>query len=108
MVARDETGYSNREEFILLSFAGGGEMEKYEEVASILINKAYGGDSSKLRGYINYMNPVGTTGGDWRTYYFGENYERLSEIKAEYDVTNGFGNQVQVRPALSKKEKAGK
>ena len=107
-MARDETGYSNREEFILLSFAGGGEMEKYEEVASILINKAYGGDSTKLRGFYNYLNPVGTTGGDWRTYYFGENYERLSEIKAEYDVTNGFGNQVQVRPALSKKEKAGK
>jgi len=108
VVARDKTGYSNREEYILLSFAGAGGMEKYEEVASILINKAYGGDSTKLRGYINYMNPVGTTGGDWRTYYFGDNYERLSEIKAKYDVTNGFGNPVQVRPALSKKAKAGK
>ena len=108
MVARDETGYFGREEFTLLQFGGGpvaAAAEKYDKVTSILVNKVYDGDASKLRGYYNYMNPEGNR--DWRNYYFGDNYEQLSLIKAKYDVTNGFGNPLQVEPApLS--SKAGK
>lgn len=79
-------------------------MEHYELVASILINEAYGGDSSQLRGFYNYVNPEGNR--DWRTYYFGDNYEQLSVVKAKYDETNGFGNPVQVEPAPSSSSKA--
>ena len=103
-MARDETGYFNREEFTLLNIDPG-VPELYEKLASILVNKVYDGDSSKLRGYYNYLNNEGNR--DWRNYYFGDNYERLSVIKAKYDVTNGFGNPLQVAPApLS--SKAGK
>ena len=101
-MARDETGYFGREEFTLLSLD---TTEKYEAIASILVNKAYDGDASKLRGFYNYLNAEGNR--DWRNYYFGDNYERLSIIKAKYDETNGFGNPLQVEPApLS--SKAGK
>lgn len=98
MKARDETSYSNREEFFL---AGG----LPEAATSILVNKVYGGDSSKLRGYYNYPSAEGNR--DWKTFYFGDNYERLSVIKAKYDETNGFGNPLQVEPAPSS-SKAGK
>ena len=99
---RDATGYYNREEYTLLDV---GDEDQYEAITSILINKAYDGDASKLKGYYNYMNPEGNP--DWQNFYFGDNYEKLSVIKAKYDVTNGFGNPVQVAPA-SLSSKAGK
>lgn len=57
------------------------------------------GDATKLQGYYNYMQPVGNP--NWRYYYFGENYERLSHIKLHYDPLNVFGNPMQVSPAFS-------
>lgn len=56
------------------------------------------GDPTKLRGFYNYMHPPGNP--NWREYYFGSNYQRLSEIKAKYDGTNVFGNPMQVEPAI--------
>lgn len=94
MVGRDETGYFGREEYSLLSLD---TTDHYDAIASILVNKAYDGDASKLKGFYNYLNAEGNR--DWRNYYFGDNYERLSLVKAMYDETNGFGNPLQVEPA---------
>ena len=60
------------------------------------------GDPTKLRGFYNYLNPPGNP--NWREYYFGKNYKRLSEIKAKYDETNMFGNPLQVEPAVPAKQ----
>ena len=49
-------------------------------------------------GYYNYMNPPGNP--NWRQYYFGGNYERLTLIKAKWDPLNFFGNPYQVEPAI--------
>lgn len=110
MLERDETGYFNREEYTLLSLNNAPNTtianEHYDAIASILVNKAYDGDASKLRGFYNYLNYDGNR--DWRNYYFGDNYERLSLVKAMYDETNGFGNPLQVEPApLSSKASNG-
>jgi len=110
LIAPEETGYANREEFWLLAFDNA-DLEAnnvwYNEFTSILTNKVYGGDPSKIRGFYNYVNPLGNP--NWREYYWGDNYERLSEIKLVYDETNGFGNPVQVEPAIpGKKKKNGK
>lgn len=103
IVPPDATGYANRAEYMLLSFAGGfGGVERLNQVAEILVEKVYGGDPTKLRGYYNYMNPPGSP--NWREYYFGKNYQRLSEIKAKYDETNMFGNPLQVEPAVPAKQ----
>ena len=104
MVKRDETAYFGREEYSLLAF---NSKQQYDNIASILVNKAYDGDATKLRGYYNYLNIEGNS--NWRHYYFGDNYERLSVVKAKYDETNGFGNPLQVEPApLSSKSGKGK
>ena len=103
MLERDETAYVAREEYSLLSFES---MDDYDDIASILVNQAYDGDASKLRGFYNHLNIEGNR--NWREYYFGDNYERLSVVKAMYDETNGFGNPLQVEPApLSSKSGKG-
>ena len=103
MVERDETAYVAREEYSLLNLDS---TDHYDKIASILVNKAYDGDVTKLRGFYNHLNPEGNR--NWRQYYFGDNYERLSVVKAKYDETNGFGNPLQVEPApLSSKSGKG-
>ena len=103
MVERDETAYHNREEYLLLNI---NSKSHYDSITSILINQVYDGDASKLRGFYNYMNIEGNR--NWREYYFGDNYERLSVVKAKYDVTNGFGNPLQVEPAPFRSSKSRK
>jgi hypothetical protein len=52
------------------------------------------------------MNPPGNP--NWRYYYFGENYNRLAQIKLDYDPYNFFGNNEQVEPqAMSKSSISG-
>ena len=106
MIAPEDTGYANREEFWLVSFDNTAPAFKddwYNKFTSILTNKVYGGDPSKIRGFYNYVNPLGNP--NWREYYWGDNYEKLSDIKLIYDETNGFGNPVQVQPAIPGKKK---
>jgi len=106
LIAPEDTGYANREEFWLLSFDNTDPAFKddwYNRFTSILTNKVYGGDPSKIRGFYNYVNPLGNP--NWREYYWGDNYEKLSDIKLIYDETNGFGNPVQVQPAIPGKKK---
>ena len=98
LIAPNATGYANREEFWLLEFFN---RTHYDSVTSILTNKVYVGDPAKVRGFYNYLNPLGNP--HWREYYWGDNYKRLSEIKLVYDKTNGFGNPVQVGPAIPSK-----
>ena len=106
LVERDETAYFGREEYSLLEFAGPDAEGRYDKITSILVNQVYDGDATKLRGYYNYLNWEGNR--NWRQYYFGDNYERLSVVKAKYDETNGFGNPLQVEPApLSSKSGKG-
>ena len=103
LVERDETAYFSREEYSLLAFDSEAQ---YQSITSILVNQAYDDDASKLKGFYNYPNPEGNR--NWREYYFGDNYERLSVVKAMYDETNGFGNPLQVEPApLSSKSGKG-
>ena len=103
MVERDETAYFGREEYSLLNFDS---KKQYDKITSILVNQPYDGDATKLRGYYNYLNYEGNR--NWREYYFGDNYDRLSVVKAMYDETNGFGNPLQVEPApLSSKSGKG-
>lgn len=40
------------------------------------------------RGYVNYLDEH--PGGDWREVYYGNNYQRLVEIKKEYGASNVF------------------
>ena len=42
------------------------------------------------RGYVNYLDEH--PGGDWREVYYGNNYQRLLEIKNKYDALNVFRN----------------
>jgi len=98
VIAPNATGYANRKEFWLLEFFN---RTHYDSFTSILTNKVYGGDPAKVRGFYNYLNPLGNP--HWREYYWGDNYKRLSEIKLVYDKTNGFGNPVQVGPAIPSK-----
>jgi len=98
LIAPNATGYANREEFWLLDFQ---DKKHYDSITSILTNKVYGGDPAKVRGFYNYLNPLGNP--HWREYYWGDNYKRLSEIKLVYDKTNGFGNPAQVGPAIPSK-----
>ena len=48
--------------------------------------------------FLSAVNPPGNP--NWRQYYFGSNYERLTQIKAKYDPLNYFGNPYQVEPAV--------
>ena len=69
----------------------------------LLKDKAYKNDTKNLNGYYNYMGPVGTP--NWQRFYFGDNYERLQEIKAKYDPLDVFGKPVSVElPVASKEE----
>ena len=53
---------------------------------------------------ISAMFPLTAMGNpNWRYYYFGENYQRLSQIKLKYDPLNFFGNPQQVEPAVTGK-----
>lgn len=98
LIAPNATGYANREEIWLLAFS---DKKHYDSITSVLTNKVYGGDPAKVRGFYNYLNPLGNP--HWREYYWGDNYKRLSEIKLVYDKTNGFGNPAQVGPAIPSK-----
>ena len=69
-------------------------------ITNTLVNKHYDGDASALQGYFNYPSPIGNP--DWRKFYFGENYERLSKIKRKYDPTSIFDIPNQPQPAASK------
>lgn len=92
----DETAFPHRDTAIITEFgAGDEELKRYNEFTSILVNKHYK-DKTELQGYYNYMNPTGNP--NWRKYYFGDNYKRLSKIKAKYDPLNTFGNPMQVEP----------
>lgn len=51
-------------------------------------------DPAKVRGYYNNLGPVGTP--NWKSLYFGDNYDRLSQIKAKYDPLNIFGKPLAI------------
>ena len=107
MIPPDATSYANRDGIYLFNFISPVgipgvstelALKQFNSITSILTNKVYGGDWTSVRGYHNYHNPIGNP--NWRQYYWGDNYEALSEIKAKYDGTNMFGNPLQVQPAI--------
>mmetsp|Transcript_11695 Transcript_11695/g.25649 ORF Transcript_11695/g.25649 Transcript_11695/m.25649 type:complete len:663 (+) Transcript_11695:369-2357(+) len=101
----DETAWAQRDTAIMTMFAPTKSgRDDYEKITAILANKHYK-DANKLQGYYNYMNPIGNP--NWRYYYFGDNYARLSEIKAKYDPKNVFGNPMQVQPAVPEDSSTG-
>ena len=100
----DETAWAWRDTAILAS-SFDANPENYEKLTSILANKHYK-DASKIQGYYNYMNPTGNP--NWRYYYFGDNYDRLSEIKSKYDPMNYFGNPQSVEPKEPSAENSAK
>ena len=71
--------------------------EVLTEITNILVNDHYNGDPSALQGYVNYPGPIGNR--YWKKFYYGENYEKLSKIKAKYDPLGVFGNPIQVQAA---------
>ena len=82
MIPPDATSYANRDGIYLFNFIPSARVtEQFNSITSILTNKVYGGDWTKIRGYYNYLNPIGNP--NWRQYYWGDNYEALSEIKAK-------------------------
>jgi hypothetical protein len=50
-------------------------------------------DPSKVNGYYNNLWPYGP---GWKRLYFGDNYPRLSQIKAKYDPNEIFSKPVAV------------
>mmetsp|Transcript_23487 Transcript_23487/g.67686 ORF Transcript_23487/g.67686 Transcript_23487/m.67686 type:complete len:726 (-) Transcript_23487:82-2259(-) len=93
MKASEATAFPMRDTAIMTQFKTGDHMKS---VAGRMAE--FYGSETALQGYYNYMNPVGNP--NWRQYYFGGNYERLSQIKLKYDPLNTFGNPMQVEPAI--------
>eukprot|EP01083_Nonionella_stella_P241954 844401_1 len=89
--ATDATAWYHRDTAMLAEV---NSVDELEQSYSIL-NEHYH-DKTKIQGYYNYANPVGNP--YWRTYYFGDNWKRIAEIKAKYDPTNVFGHQQQIEP----------
>ena len=90
-----DASWAMRDTGMLVEFNG--NQAAYEIATEILAKKHYK-DATKLQGYYNHMNPIGNP--NWRKYYFGDNYARLSQIKAKFDPLNVFGNPRQVEPAI--------
>uniref|UniRef100_A0A7S4WD41 FAD-binding PCMH-type domain-containing protein n=1 Tax=Ditylum brightwellii TaxID=49249 RepID=A0A7S4WD41_9STRA len=96
----DYNAVAHRDTAILIEFLRG---EEQRNKLLEIISEHYDDGELGFQGYYNYMNPVGNP--NWRKYYFGDNYERLSETKLKYDQYNFFGNVQQVEPAIPKKKK---
>ena len=90
-----DTAFPQRNTAILVGSAM--TAEEVTKVTNILVKEHYKGDPSALQGYVNYPTPIGNP--DWKKFYFGENYDKLSVIKRKYDPTSVFGNPIQVQPA---------
>lgn len=93
MAAGDEAALPWRDTAIMTEFRLGSEQKRNTFAA---MARFYGNDTA-FQGYYNYMNPVGDP--NWRHYYFGDSYERLSQIKYDNDPRNVFGNPLNVEPA---------
>jgi hypothetical protein len=94
-VPKDATAFPWRDTAIMTEFV---DKEHKAQVFSRVAT--FYGYTSKLQGYYNYMNPPGIP--NWHYCYFGENYNRLSQIKRDYDPHNFFEKNQQVEPAMSK------
>ena len=89
----DSTAWRWRDTAILTEFLNNDQATAVKAVMA-----EFYGDKNKLQGYYNYANPLGNP--NWRQYYFGDHYSRLSQIKLKYDPLNYFGNPLQVEPAI--------
>mmetsp|Transcript_49185 Transcript_49185/g.74298 ORF Transcript_49185/g.74298 Transcript_49185/m.74298 type:complete len:623 (+) Transcript_49185:106-1974(+) len=89
----DYNAVAHRDTAIIIEFLRG---EEQRNKLLEIISEHYDDGELGFQGYYNYMNPVGNP--NWRKYYFGDKYERLSETKL-------FGNVQQVEPAIPKKKK---
>ena len=76
-VHSDETAWAMRDTAFVTDVDFNGNMN---QIKSILVNQHYK-DPTELQGYYNYMGPIGNP--NWKKYYFGDNYERLSIIKSK-------------------------
>ncbi|KPI19092.1 FAD linked oxidase domain-containing protein [Actinobacteria bacterium OK074] len=88
-----ETAYVHRDALFLVKFTLIGEnaapgaaetaaAERWTDLGFDLIDPHSNGHS-----YLNYPDPVLS---DWKWAYYGENYERLVEVKKTYDPTDFF------------------
>jgi hypothetical protein len=86
-----DTAYPHRESALMIEF-GGGDSYSFEIMQNIL--RQYAGVD--MQGYYAYLQPPGMQ--NWRTYYFGDNYEKLTKIRGKYDPLDVFGGSKPLTP----------
>jgi len=97
LVSSDATAFPWRNAGILTS-----SMDQ-KAMNVLLKDKAFKNDSNKLQGYYNYMSPEIP---NWRRFYFGKNWRKITEVKGQYDPLNVFGKpitaELPLTPAIDK------
>merc|ERR1712038_1821552 len=86
----DDTAYPWRNAVLMVEYDRG--HEGHEKAAKFLERIVEGGYNAQ--GYYNYMGPPGMK--KWRSYYFGENWQKLSNIRGKYDPMDVFGKPMTI------------
>lgn len=86
-VKPDETAYPWRNAALMVDYDGGIEAAK-----DFLTRFVEGGYTPQ--GYYAYLNPFGQK--NWRSYFFGNHWRKLSEIRAKYDPKDVFGKPLTI------------
>jgi hypothetical protein len=82
----DETAYPWRNAALMVKY---GSMEQATDFIGRMLKGGY-----KPQGYYNYLSPPGMK--NWRSYFFGDNWQRLAEIRSKYDPKDVFGKPLVV------------